>query len=47
LNSDQLLVFLGNKNFIAGQARKEKVIEALHMLYRTRSLKIYKERPEL
>lgn len=26
LNADQMLVFLGNENFVAGQARKETVI---------------------
>jgi hypothetical protein len=32
LNVDQLLVFLGNENFVLGRARKEKVVESLHFL---------------
>lgn len=41
LNSDQILVFLGNSNFTNGLCRKEKVIEALHFLHKLRQLKLY------
>lgn len=39
--------FLENPNFLIGQARKEKVIESLHFLQRSRSLKLYEDRPEI
>jgi hypothetical protein len=42
-----MLVFLSNENFVSGAARKEKVIESLHFLQRTRQIKLYGERSEI
>lgn len=47
LNVDQILTFIQNPNFIRGQAKKEKVVEALHFLHKSRELKIYSDRPEI
>ncbi|CDW74735.1 UNKNOWN [Stylonychia lemnae] len=47
LNSDQILVFMGNKNFLNGRCRKEKVIEAFHFLHKHRQLKLFSERKEI
>ena len=47
LNIDQKLAFLENQSFIGGVARKEKVIEALTQVAKSRDLKLFQERTEI
>jgi len=46
LNSDQLLTLIRSENFTKN-AKKEKVIEALKGLQKSREIKIFKERSEI
>ena len=46
LNSDQLLTLLRSENF-RKNAKKEKVIEALKGVQKSREIKIFKERAEI
>lgn len=47
LNSDQILVFLGNKHFTGNPQWRDKFIEAVSSVARKRELKIFKERKEI
>lgn len=46
LNSEQLLTLLKSQNF-ARVAHKEKVVDALKGIQKSREIKIFKERPEI
>ena len=47
LNIDQKLAFLENESFLGGMARKEKVIEALTQVAKSRDIKLFEERTEI
>lgn len=47
LNIDQKLAFLENQYFTGGVARKEKVIEALTQVSKSRDIKLFQERTEI
>ena len=47
LNIDQILAFLENQSFLSGVARKEKVIEALTQVAKSRDIKLFEERTEI